>query len=70
MATRAGRARARLTGLSPESQKIASDTEPRKVTDDFYCRIADALLTGTSRMHKVADKVNKMADRIFAELEE
>lgn len=62
---------ARLTGLSPALlQKIASDTDTRGVTDEVYRRVADALLTEAGRMHKAAGKVEEMAGKMFAELEE
>ncbi|OSJ32538.1 hypothetical protein BSZ19_18470 [Bradyrhizobium japonicum] len=60
---------ARLTGLSPALlQKIADGT--REVTDDVYFKIADALLTEAARMHKSVMKVEEMAGRMFAELQE
>lgn len=60
---------ARLTGLSPALlQKIADGS--REVTDDVYLRISHSLLVEASRMHKSVVKVEEIAGKMFAELEE
>jgi hypothetical protein len=62
---------ARLTGLSPALiQKIASDEDPRGVTDDVYRKVAHALLKEADRSRATADKLDKMAGAMLRELEE
>lgn len=62
---------ARLTGLSPALlQKIASDTDPREVTDDVYRRVAEALLKEADRLRAIGVKLDKAALQKLRELEE
>lgn len=48
--------------------KIASGD--RAVTDDVYRKVAEGLLKQSGRLRKTADKIDEMAGRMLAELEE
>ena len=45
-------------------------TGAKPVSDDVYRKVAEALLTEAGRMTKAAAKIETMAGKMFAELEE
>lgn len=45
-------------------------TGAKPVTDEVYRKVADGLLTEAGRMTKAAAKIETMAGKMFAELEE
>ncbi|WP_256805804.1 hypothetical protein [Bradyrhizobium sp. Bra64] len=45
-------------------------TGAKPVSDDVYFKVAEALLKEAARMHKSVMKIEEMAGKMFAELEE